>query len=132
MQTQTVFVFFFFFFFFILFRLGRSCHQMFSAVLFSQSAVSPSRAAKPVFHLEGGTGDRKLIFDRSFASLLCRGGSCRQVSCRQPPRQEITSTARGLCQQPPRGDPWKMSSQLKQMKTPRECIRSGKRIDPRP
>jgi len=28
-------------------RLDRSCHQMFSAVLFSQSTVSSSRAAKP-------------------------------------------------------------------------------------
>jgi len=31
----------------ILLRLGRSCHQMFSVVLLSQSTVSSSRAAKP-------------------------------------------------------------------------------------
>jgi len=36
------------------------------------------------------------------------------------------------CREPPRGDPWKLSSQLKQMSTLRKCSRGGKRIDPRP
>jgi len=34
-------------------------NKMFSVVLLSQSTVSSSRAAKPVFHLEGDTGDRR-------------------------------------------------------------------------
>jgi len=35
------------------------------------------------------------------------------------------------CRQSPCSDPWKLSSQLKQMSTPRECYRGGKRINPR-
>jgi len=38
----------------------------------------------------------------------------------------------GSCRHLPRGDPCKLSNQLKQMSTTRECSRSGKRIDLRP
>jgi len=46
----------------------------------------------------------------------------------------IMSTASSWrsCRQPPRGDPWKLSSPLKQMSTPRECSWGGKRIDLQP
>jgi len=44
----------------------------------------------------------------------------------------LPSTAMFNSSQPPRGDPWKLSSQLKQMSTPRECFRGGKRKNSRP
>jgi len=58
-----------------------------------------------VSHLQGGTRDRKLV----------------EKLATQFPRD-----------QPLRDDPWQLSSQLKQMTTPWECFRGGKRIDLRP
>jgi len=61
-------------------RLGRCCHQMLSAVFLSFWAIPLCHHREPpnhVFHLEGGTGDRKLVCGRPFAPLLCICSSSR-------------------------------------------------------
>jgi len=47
------------------------CDQMLSVVVWSQSTVSSSRAAKPSVPFGGGTENRKLVCDWLFAPLLC-------------------------------------------------------------
>jgi len=72
--------------------------------------VPSSRAAKP--SVPFGGWDRRLVCDQPFAPHL--------------------QFAEGTKPKLPHADPWKLSSQLKQMSTLRECSRGGKRIDPRP
>jgi len=60
----------------LLLRLGRSCHQMFSAVLLVSPQYLHREPTNQVSHFEGGTGDRKLYVIGRL--LLCSASAVRR------------------------------------------------------